>query len=82
MAQVNEGDSRRTSPDVAAGQRVAKGQCLIKVVAPEIVRGQYGSQAEPPPSVPELLAPPVAPPPAKAPAQAEQPPPTAPGGST
>jgi hypothetical protein len=52
MAEANEGGSR-TSPDVAAGQRVVESQRVIKTVAPEIVRGQFTSTTEPPTAAPQ-----------------------------
>lgn len=64
MAQVNEGNSQ-TSPDVAAGQRVAEGQRVVKVATADAIRNQKPkadvSQSADPPM--DYLAPPVVPPP-------------------
>lgn len=66
MAEISEGATGQ-SPQVQEGHRVAGAQREQR--GQWVGKGQFSSTTEPPPSVPDLLAPPVAPPPAEAPAQ-------------
>lgn len=75
MAEVNEGATSQ-SPQVQEGHRVAGAQHEQR--GQWVGKGQFSSMSEPPPSVPDLLAPPVAPPPAEAPVQPQKPPQQAP----